>query len=311
MALYGRSIWNDFTITLRQGNVVLWLIAINLGIFILQAFVGIIGFLFMADRAVFETFYQSYFYAPSSLDGLLYRPWTVLTYAFFHADFWHILFNLLYLYWFGRIFQVYHSEKRLLNLYLLGALIGSAFYIVSYNTFPVFEQAKHQAYLLGASGAVWSIIAAAMATNPAYRIRLFIIGSVPLWGIVLFMFGRDLLSFQSNPGGILAHFGGMITGFSFVGLYRRGYNIIGWMSWPRERLTSWRLSRQSRHQYSARAQRQANFQSKGKSRRSSSHPSGQSEQVQLDMILDKISAKGYDSLSKEEKTFLFNQSNKK
>ena len=85
MALYGRSIWNDFTITLRQGNVVLWLIAINLGIFILQAFVGMIGFLFMADRAVFETFYQSYFYAPSSLDSLLYRPWTVLTYAFFHA----------------------------------------------------------------------------------------------------------------------------------------------------------------------------------------------------------------------------------
>ncbi|MEC8835461.1 MAG: rhomboid family intramembrane serine protease [Bacteroidota bacterium] len=311
MALYGRSIWNDFTITLRQGNVVLWLIAINLGIFILQAFVGMIGFLFMADSAVFETFYQSYFYAPSSLDSLLFRPWTVLTYAFFHADFWHILFNLLYLYWFGRIFQVYHSEKRLLNLYLLGALVGSAFYIVSYNTFPVFEQAKHQAYLLGASGAVWSIIAAAMATNPAYRIRLFIIGSVPLWGIVLFMFGRDLLSFQSNPGGILAHFGGMITGFSFVWLYRRGYNIIGWMSWPRERIASWRLSRQSRRQYSARVQRQANFQSKGKNRRSSSHPSGQSEQEQLDMILDKISAKWYDTLSKEEKTFLFNQSNKK
>ena len=311
MALYGRSIWNDFTITLRQGNVVLWLIAINLGIFILQAFVGIIGFLFMANRAVFEIFYQNYFYAPSSLSNLLYRPWTVLTYAFFHADFWHILFNLLYLYWFGRIFQVYHSEKRLLNLYLLGALVGSAFYILSYNTFPVFEQAKHQAYLLGASGAVWSIIAAAMATNPAYRIRLFIIGSVPLWGIVLFMFGRDLLSFQSNPGGILAHFGGMITGFSFVGLYRRGYNIIGWMSWPRERIASWRLSRQSRRQYSARVERQANFQRKGENRKSSSQPSGQSEQVQLDMILDKISAKGYDSLSKEEKTFLFNQSNKK
>ena len=123
-------------------------------------------------------------------------------------------------------------KKRLLNLYILGALVGSFFYILSYNLFPVFEQTKHQAYLLGASGAVWSIIAAAMATNPAYRIRLFIIGSVPLWGIVLFMFGRDLLSFQSNPGGILAHFGGMITGFSFIALYRRGYNIIGWMSWP-------------------------------------------------------------------------------
>ena len=311
MALYGRSRWNDFTITLRQGNVVLWLIAINLAIFFLQGVVDLIGFLFIVDDNTFLSFYKEYFYAPSNLGSLLYRPWTLLTYAFFHADFWHILFNLLYLYWFGRIFQVYHSEKRLLNLYLLGALAGSAFYITSYNLFPVFEQAKHQAYLLGASGAVWSIIAAAMATNPAYRIRLFIIGSVPLWGIVLFMFGRDLLSFQSNPGGILAHFGGMITGFSFVGLYRRGYNIIGWMSWPKERITSWRLSRESRRQYSARVQRQANFQSKGKNRRSSTPSSGQSEQEQLDMILDKISAKGYDTLSKEEKTFLFNQSNKK
>lgn len=311
MALYGRSTWNDFTITLRQGNVVLWLITINLGVFILQAFIGLVGFLFMVDSVAFETFYRSFFYAPSNLNSLLHKPWTVLTYAFFHADFWHILFNLLYLYWFGRIFQVYHSEKRLLNLYILGALVGGFFYIISYNLFPVFEQAKQQAYLLGASGAVWSIIAAAMATNPAYRIRLFILGSVPLWGIVLFMFGRDLLSFQENPGGILAHFGGMITGFSFVGLYRKGYNIIGWMSWPRERIASWRLSRQNRRQYNARVQRQANFQNKGKNRRSSSHPSGQSEQVELDMILDKISAKGYDSLSKEEKTFLFNQSNKK
>ena len=311
MALYGRSIWNDFTISLRQGNVVLWLITVNLAIFILQAFVGVIGFLFMADNAVFSTFYQNYFYAPSSLSNLLYRPWTILTYAFFHADFWHILFNLLYLYWFGRIFQVYQSEKRLLNLYLLGALVGSAFYVLSYNTFPVFEQAKHKAYLLGASGAVWSIIAATMATNPSYRIRLFILGSVPLWGIVLFMFGRDLLSFQSNPGGILAHFGGMITGFSFIGLYRRGYNIIGWMSWPRERINSWRLSRQSRRKYNTRVQRQVNFQGKGKNRDSSTWSNEQSEQEQLDMILDKISAKGYDTLSKEEKTFLFHQSNKK
>ena len=83
------------------------------------------------------------------------------------------------------------------------------------------------------------------------------------------------------------------------------------MSWPRERITSWRLSRESRRQYSARVQRQANFQSKEKNRRSSTRSSGQSEQEQLDMILDKISAKGYDTLSKEEKTFLFNQSNKK
>ena len=136
MALYGRSIWNDFTITLRQGNVVLWLIAINLGIFILQAFVGFDWVSFYGGSAPLKPFIRSYFYAPSNLGSLLYRPWTVLTYAFFHADFWHILFNLLYLYWFGRIFQVYHSEKRLLNLYLLGALAGSAFYIVSYNTFP-------------------------------------------------------------------------------------------------------------------------------------------------------------------------------
>ena len=311
MALYGRSIWNDFAITLRQGNVVLWLISLNVGIFILQAVLGLVGFLFMVDPMVFTNFYKAHFYAPSNLSYLLYKPWTVLTYAFFHADFWHILFNMLSLYWFGRIFQVYHSEKRLLNLYILGGLIGSILYITSYNTFPVFAQTKHQAYLLGASGAVWSIIAAAMATNPSYRIRLFILGSFPLWGIVLFMFGRDLLSFQSNPGGILAHFGGMITGFSFVGLYRRGYNIIGWMSWPRERINSWRLSRQSRRQYNARVQRQANFQSKGKKRASSARSSQQNEQEQLDMILDKISAKGYESLSKEEKTFLFNQSNKK
>ena len=106
MALYGRSIWNDFTITLRQGNVVLWLIAINLAIFFLQGVVDLIGFLFIVDDSAFLSFYKEYFYAPSNLGSLLYRPWTLLTYAFFHADFWHILFNLLYLYWFTDISSV-------------------------------------------------------------------------------------------------------------------------------------------------------------------------------------------------------------
>ena len=93
----------------------------------------------------------------------------------------------------------------------------------------------------------------------------------------------------------------MITGFSFIALYRRGYNLIGWMSWPRERITSWQLGRQSRRQYSARVHRQANFQRKAKNKDSSTRSSQQSEQEQLDMILDKISAKGYDTLTKEEK----------
>ena len=241
MALYGSSIWNDLSITLRQGNVIVWLISINLGVFILQAVIGMIGFLFMADRAVFETFYQNYFYAPSNLSSLLYHPWTVLTYAFFHADFG--IFSLTFFISIGLVeFFKYITVKRGCLTYTFLELLLEAHFISCLTIlFPVFEQTKHQAYLLGASGAVWSIIAATMATNPAYRIRLWIIGSVPLWGIVLFMFGRDLLSFQSNPGGILAHFGGMITGFSFVALYRRGYNLIGWMSWPRERITSWRL----------------------------------------------------------------------
>ena len=311
MALYGRSIWNDFIITLRQGNVVLWLIAINLVIFIVQKFAGIVCFLFEQDTALLKQVYIDYFYLPYRYETFFSKPWTLISYAFFHADFRHIFFNLLYLYWFTQIFSTYHNNKRLLNLYLLGAIVGGLFYLIGYNTFPVFKEYTINDGLKGASGAVWAILSATVATNPNYRIRLIIFGTVPIWGIALLGFVVDISGFTGNPGGILTHFGGMITGFSFVGLYRRGYNIIGWMSWPRERIASWRLGRESRRQYSARVKRQANFQSKGKSKRSSTRPSGQSEQEQLDVILDKISAKGYDTLSKEEKTFLFNQSNKK
>ncbi|MBN2660223.1 MAG: rhomboid family intramembrane serine protease, partial [Tannerellaceae bacterium] len=138
----------------KQGNILSKLIYINVGLFLIIRLFALICTLFSIDGGGLLLFLQ----VPSSPELLLYRPWTLITYMFTHFDFLHILFNMLWLYWFGGLFLTFFSERQLGGLYLIGGIAGALLYIVSYNLFPYFSEAAAYSTLMGASASVMAIV---------------------------------------------------------------------------------------------------------------------------------------------------------
>ena len=221
------------------------------------------------------------------------RPWTILTYAFSHSlgDIWHIVFNMITLYWFGKLFIEYLGSDKLIALYVLGALAGAAVYLLMSNTVPFF-MARAGSGMVGASGAVYAVLVACATLLPDYTFFLLFLGPVRIKYIALFFIVVSFLgTVSTNAGGNLAHLGGALMGYVYTKQLQSGNNWGGWITavlqWigglfrPRIRVTH-RRSEPSRK------------------------PSKQEiSQKEIDDILDKISAGGYDSLSKEEKEKLF------
>jgi membrane associated rhomboid family serine protease len=236
---------------------------------------------------------------PSEPVLLLVRPWTLFTYMFLHYDFFHVLFNILYLYWFGRLFLQLVDEHKLLTIYIWGGLGGAAIYMLSFNLLPAFHPGGGGAILLGASASVMAILFAVARIRPDFKVYLFLIGPVKLKYLALGAFIIDLISIpgMSNTGGHLAHIGGAL-----IGLY------YGW------KLSEGKIS----GSYFDRLITGASdmFRKKPKMKVTHSRPLTdmeynqlkQKKQKELDRILEKIKTSGYESLSKEEKKTLFNAS---
>lgn len=278
------------------------LIAVNVLVFVAFLFLKLISFLFQLPN-IFGVA-TKWLVFPDHLDEFIYRPWTIVTYAFMHAGFWHILWNMVMLYFSGRFFLTFFQPKRLLNYYFLGAIVGAILFMLSYNLFPAFTNSGRH-HLIGASAAVMAILVGVAAQAPNYKIRLMIFGNIKLWWIAAFFVLKDLVFISiENPGGHIAHLGGAALGYYYTKQLAKGTDIgAGWekfMDW----VASFFVSR-----------RQKPFKTVYKNK---SKPSGKrgpyqtnqkdkiDEQKKIDAILDKISKNGYDSLSKSEKEFLFN-----
>jgi membrane associated rhomboid family serine protease len=288
---------NDLKNTLRSGDNLAKLLIVNIAVFVLVNLLYMVGFLMGVPNALVSDKILNWLAVPASFDLLLFRPWTVITYMFLHEEFLHILFNMLMLYWFGKIFIAYLDPKKLVRVYVLGGLTGAFFYIAAYNLFPVFESVLTVSSALGASAAVLAIVIAIAAYEPNYRIHLLFVGPVKIGYFALFCVLIDLLSIRSgNAGGHIAHLGGAAYGFFFGRSMAKGKDITsgfaGIFDWfknlfkrkPKMKVTSRRPM--SDYDYNhARYERQQ----------------------EVDRILDKIAKAGYDSLSKEEKEFLFTQ----
>ncbi len=286
------------------------LILVNVGVFVFFILLKIFAFLFQSDGFV-ETL-QNWLVVPSDLHKLVFRPWTVITYAFMHAGFWHILGNMLILYFSGRFFLTYFSPKQMLNYYFMGALAGALFFLLSYNIFPVFQQ-NRDFRLLGASAAVMAILVGVATYSPQMMIRFFIV-NLKLWWIAAFFVAKDLISIPiNNPGGHIAHLGGAALGFFYSRQLVKGRDIGGWFErildrivglfTPHQKAGKTPFKKVYRNKTKPTARRGAYHS--GQQHRSSSH---KDKQEKIDAILDKISKNGYDSLSKEEKEFLFSVS---
>lgn len=288
----------------RDSSVLPRLMIINIGIWVLVQIAFVVGWAFNRSDLVVEMAILDYLALPANLDLLLYRPWTLLTYMFLHTSFWHILFNMLWLYWFGKIFTQYLSQRQLLVTYLVGGLAGGLLYILAYNVLPVFANDLVLARALGASASVMAIVAAISFYVPNYTINLIFLGRVKIFYLALALFVLDFFMIRhGNAGGHIAHIGGAVYGFLYVHYLRRGRDFSKiFPSFRRDPVWKRRVKRKTRPK-TKKTNRPKNDEEYNRERAA--------KQKRIDQILDKISRSGYDSLTKEEKELLFNQSNKK
>lgn len=300
------DILDDLKRTFRQGNIVVRLIYINVAVFVLGLLLAVVLGLFNIDI----NYLLRDLYLPADLLQLLRRPWTLITYMFMHAGMWHLLGNMLWLYWFGKLFLYFFSSKHLRGLYIVGGLAGALLYIVAYNLFPAFSTQLYSATLVGASASVLAIAIATAVREPDYRINLMFIGPVKLKYFALFIVLFDVLYVESdNAGGHLAHLGGALAGWWFVRGLGQGYDVTHWVNvcidavgglfHKRERKP--RKPKMKVHVNNARGNRAADYEYNARKKT-------QSDEV--DRILEKLKKSGYSSLSEEEKRKLFEASNR-
>jgi len=224
------SIWEDIKNTFKKGNSLNKLIYINIGVFLIISIIGIIGFLLVNPEISSWTI--RFLSVPSSLNTLLVKPWTLITYMFTHKELLHILVNMLWLWWFGNIFLEYLDQKKLVAVYILGGLTGALMYVLSYNIFPAFAQVVEESIpLLGASASVMAIVVAIAAYVPDYTVSLFLFGRIKIKYIAVLIFIlTSVLDFSVNSGGKLAHIGGAIFGYFYTVSYRRGKDPVKWFN---------------------------------------------------------------------------------
>jgi membrane associated rhomboid family serine protease len=295
-ARFTGNIKNQF----RTANTLERLIIVNVSVYLVFAVIRALMRLFMTSLDVF--FIPSEWLAvPASIGSLIYKPWTIITYMFYHEEFFHILFNMLWLFWMGKIFTEYLGNKKLFSTYILGGISGAILYIIAYNFFPLFSQSVNYSFALGASAGVLAITIATATLLPDYKIGILFLGPVALKYIAIVTVFLDLVSVSgSNAGGHIAHLGGATFGFIYILQLKKGRDLAKGFNGMIDKLVTFFSGRRKMKVHYGRSKRDEDFVSDKKAM-----------QERTDEILDKISKSGYGSLTKEEKEFLFNTSKEK
>lgn len=295
------GIIDDLKRTFKQGNIVSRLIFINVAAFVLGALLSVVLGLFRVSTS--QLMYA--LYLPADLLQLLRRPWTLVTYMFLHSGVWHLLGNMLWLYWFGKLFLYFFSARHLRGLYVVGGLLGGLLYIVAYNLLPVFQSQLYSATLVGASASVLAIAIATAVREPEYRINLMFVGPVRLKYFALFIVLFDMLYVGSNnAGGHIAHLGGALAGWWFARGISQGYDITGWVNACIDFLGGLFVKRQ-------RKPRKPKMKVHVNNDRAADYDYNARKKAQsdeIDQILERLKKSGYSSLSDEEKRKLFEAS---
>jgi len=289
------DIKNAFT---RQGNALNQLILINILVFVSLLLLEVIMTFTLGDQ--YYLWVVRELSLPSDPGMFIRRPWTLFTYFFTHRGFLHIIFNMLNLYWFGMLIREYIGDKKLVSIYILGGLMGGLSYLLVYNFVPFFI-IRGSAVMIGASASVLAITVAAATLLPDYTFNLIFFGPVKIKWIALFLI---LLSISGavgqNAGGNIAHLGGAILGYVFIRQLQKG-NDLG-----RPIHSFWSFIT---NLFSRRPKMKVTYKGTGTTTTYRVSPNKPS-QIEIDLILDKISQSGYESLSKEEKQKLFQASQK-
>lgn len=272
--------WNKF----KYGNYLTKFLYINIAVYLLISISRLLVFLFHFENHG-QYYILNYLILPANLHYLKIMPWTLITYMYTHEDILHIVFNMLWFYWFGKIFIDYLSSKKLLYTYLFGGLTGALFYILAFNYFPAFQDIVLESKALGASAAVISVVVTISFYIPEYRLNILFIGQVKLKHIAIFTMIIDFLSIASeNSGGHIAHLGGAFYGLCYGFLLRQPKIRFPKINFTKSKNSFGNVRQMTDEEYNY---NKAQLQK------------------EIDRILDKIAKQGYDSLSKNEKETLF------
>lgn len=281
---------NNLQKKFNTANTLYKLIYINIAVFLIMNILNIIGFLFQINLN------QSinWIAIPADYIQLLKKPWTIFTYMFVHLDLLHLAFNLLWLYFGGKLFLIYMSEKQLLSVYVISGICGGLVFFIIYNTLPVFATDIESAIALGASASVLGIVFALSTYAPNHKINLIFIGNVRLQYIAFLLLLIDIISIpKGNSGGHFAHLGGALSGYIYSKELKKGNDISSWINALRK------IFRYNKKESYKRPKTDDEFINDQRIKKK-----------EINNILEKISKSGYKSLDQKEKEILFKESKK-
>lgn len=283
-------------------NIVGRLVLANVAVYVLLLFIGVFSVLFNVGQLA--VYMRSFVELPAYLPHLFFRPWTLLTYMFVHAGPWHLLWNMVALYAFGKIFLNFYSKSHLVLVYLIGGLFGAFFYLAAYNIFPYFHGVLHSSCLVGASASVIAVIVATAVRVPEYRVNMLFVGSVKFSTLAIVTVVLSLLLLSGdNAGGNFAHLGGAFAGWLVAYLLNKGVDFVSIMNRPLQwfsSLFSRPKSKKSKFTY-VKGGRNTDYEYNARKK---------ADEAEIDRILEKIKQGGYASLSEDEKKRLFEASSK-
>lgn len=282
------NILDDLKMQYRLGGIAMRMIYWNVACFI-------ISLLFFWPNFVGAFDYPNWLALYSDPQVFMFKPWTFLTYAFFHFDFWHLLFNMMVLNFASNLFLTFFTQKQYLGLYILSALFAGIVFALSFYFSNIYGS------IVGASAAIMAILVASTTYSPLMDVRLFLLGNVKLWHITAVILVLDLVQLRSdNMGGHISHLAGAFFGFAYIKLLQNGTDLSKIVSKTLDFFAN--LFRKSPTTPFTKVHK--NYK-KPTEKTTSRIVTKDKTQQQIDEILDKISQSGYDCLTKEEKEFLF------
>mgnify|MGYP002778293157 CR=1 FL=1 len=283
----------------EDGNALIALIAVNLTAFVLLAFIKVIYYFTDGNLVNYNNDILRWVTLPAHLPTLATRPWTLFTNVIAHDSVWHLISNMLWLWAFGYILQDLSGNRKIVPIFIYGALAGCLMYLLAYNTLPAFRNSVPGSSLLGASGGVMAIAVATTALAPGYRIFPMINGGIPLWIITAVYVLIDVATIPvSNPGGHIAHLAGAATGFLIITQLRRGRDwtqpINQFFDWVND------LFNPDKPKQRKPVKKQFFYKTTVPPFRKNINVT----QQRIDEILDKIHQRGYHSLTEDEREVL-------
>ena len=302
--------FNDIKASFKSGNFLTRLIYINAGVFVIVKLA-----LLLCTFINLPTHWVNYLEMPANMATWITQPWSVITYMFLHCNLMHVIFNLIALYYIGKLFLYFYNQKQLVAVYIWGGLAGAALYVMGYNFLPYFAPYQTNAYLLGASASVMAILFAMVGYRPNNMVQLALVGNVKLKYVGWAFLALDLIGLGSiNSGGSMAHLGGAFMGILFGYSYANGkdlskpitkaldwlanhYHVPSFKGWGTSKKKIKVTVNNTQNMSDAQWNKQQNEREKLR-------------QERIDQILEKIKKSGYQNLTDEEKKSLFDLSKK-